>query len=889
MRLQRLKVERLRQFRQPFELAGIEPGLNLFVGPNEAGKSTLVRAIRAAFFERHRSSSVDDLLPWGDTTAAPSIELDFSIGTTAYRLQKTFLQRKRCELKAGQQSFDGEEAEQHLAALLGFRFAAKGGSKPEHWGIPGLLWIEQGSSQEIDPPVAHATEHLRKALEQSVSEVASSQGDALSLRVAVERKALLTPTGAPTAAYRDAIAERDALRERVCTLDERIGLYQEQVDQLSRLKAEQAADARERPWEALEARQAEAAQNLLASQALVRQLDADKASLGQIDTTLRLLEEQLAGFEEQQRALALRETALAEAEAAVDAARSIQEGRVAIEEAAALTCRQTAERLARSRDADRRAQLVRQAEESQARVNALTEQIRQAEVEQVQLSQYQTLAAGTVLDKKEIARLREQAAAINELRIRQEVASTRVRFELSTGARVVLDGQAIAGAGERLVTMAAAIEIADVGRFEIVPGGTDLSALAREHADLRSAHEDLLRRIGVVNLAEAESRHATHLQALKDIVQADKALASLAPKGIAALRSELDAQSVRRREAADRLGQMASEEAPPPVSSNAAVDSLAMAEAAHQAASGHLAIVSAQSAEARQACVAARTRREAALYERDTLNTLLEEAGRQQRIQATGQRLLAVRAERESLRLAIAAKQQAVDAAVPGLLAQDVERFKASVEVARRAFAERQTQTTLLQGKLEEAGAQGLEESRADHAVRAEAAERRHAELALRARALSLLASRLEEKRQDVTRRLRAPLQKHLDHYLQLLFPRASIDIDDDLRPGMLTRRGQAGEDSGAVALLSHGAREQMGVLTRLAYADMLKAAGRPTLIILDDALVHSDEQRLGAMKRVLFDAARRHQVLLFTCHPQAWRDMGAQPRAISRSVAAPA
>ena len=76
-----------------------------------------------------------------------------------------------------------------------------------------------------------------------------------------------------------------------------------------------------------------------------------------------------------------------------------------------------------------------------------------------------------------------------------------------------------------------------------------------------------------------------------------------------------------------------------------------------------------------------------------------------------------------------------------------------------------------------------------------------------------------------------------------------------------------------------------MGVISRLAYADLLKEAGRPTLIILDDALVHSDDQRLEQMKRVLFDAAQRHQVLLFTCHPAAWRDMGAVPRTIARTL----
>jgi uncharacterized protein YhaN len=80
---------------------------------------------------------------------------------------------------------------------------------------------------------------------------------------------------------------------------------------------------------------------------------------------------------------------------------------------------------------------------------------------------------------------------------------------------------------------------------------------------------------------------------------------------------------------------------------------------------------------------------------------------------------------------------------------------------------------------------------------------------------------------------------------------------------------------------LSFGAREQMGIISRLAYAGLLRDAGRPTLIILDDALVHSDEERLAQMKRVLFDAATRHQILLFTCHPAKWRDLGVGARSL--------
>lgn len=67
----------------------------------------------------------------------------------------------------------------------------------------------------------------------------------------------------------------------------------------------------------------------------------------------------------------------------------------------------------------------------------------------------------------------------------------------------------------------------------------------------------------------------------------------------------------------------------------------------------------------------------------------------------------------------------------------------------------------------------------------------------------------------------------------------------------------------------------------RLAYADLPKEAGRPTLLILDDALVHSDIERLAPGKRVRFDAAARHQILLFTCHPQHWRDLSVVARTV--------
>ncbi len=96
MKLQRLRIENFKRFREPLLLEGFADGLNLFAAPNEAGKSTVAEALRAAFFERHRSSSVEHLRPWGDAAATPTVEVVFQIGGREHRLTKAFLGKKRC-------------------------------------------------------------------------------------------------------------------------------------------------------------------------------------------------------------------------------------------------------------------------------------------------------------------------------------------------------------------------------------------------------------------------------------------------------------------------------------------------------------------------------------------------------------------------------------------------------------------------------------------------------------------------------------------------------------------------------------------------------------------------------------------------------------------------
>lgn len=75
MKLRSLDIDNFRKFRKPLALSGFSDGLNIVVEPNEAGKSTLLEALRAALFVRHSAKSelVRSYCPSGDDVAPGSV------------------------------------------------------------------------------------------------------------------------------------------------------------------------------------------------------------------------------------------------------------------------------------------------------------------------------------------------------------------------------------------------------------------------------------------------------------------------------------------------------------------------------------------------------------------------------------------------------------------------------------------------------------------------------------------------------------------------------------------------------------------------------------------------------------------------------------------------
>ena len=117
MKLRRIELEQVRKFEERVVVEGIGDGLNLIVGANEAGKTTLLAALEAGLFRKHTSSKARELRHHRHETA-PRVALDFELNGHPLRLEKRFLQRPQATLRVGDTVLTGDAAEQAFQARL---------------------------------------------------------------------------------------------------------------------------------------------------------------------------------------------------------------------------------------------------------------------------------------------------------------------------------------------------------------------------------------------------------------------------------------------------------------------------------------------------------------------------------------------------------------------------------------------------------------------------------------------------------------------------------------------------------------------------------------------------------------------------------------------------
>jgi DNA repair exonuclease SbcCD ATPase subunit len=138
---------------------------------------------------------------------------------------------------------------------------------------------------------------------------------------------------------------------------------------------------------------------------------------------------------------------------------------------------------------------------------------------------------------------------------------------------------------------------------------------------------------------------------------------------------------------------------------------------------------------------------------------------------------------------------------------------------------------------------------------------------------LTLLRETLQRAESEAKARYLGPVTTRVQPYLRALLPGTDLLLDEDLRIASLIRNGMGEE----FTKLSEGTQEQIAVLTRLAFAELLLDQGRPATVILDDALVFSDDERIERMFDIMTRAAERVQIIVLTCRRRLFTRLGAR------------
>lgn len=854
MKLRAIELTNVRRFAgRTVRVAGIGDGVSVLAAPNESGKSTLFDALQALLFDAHTSKAehLRRLKPHqGD---APRVAAEIELDGVRFRLEKRWLHRPEARVldARGALLAQADQAEawiaKHLSGPVG--------------GPAGLLWVRQGQAEfprKDDPSVR------RDILGQVAGEIDMLTGgrrmDAVMDRVAAEIGRLVTTRGAkaggPLAAARaevaaleateaeqarsvraltEALAERRRAEQRRAELDD----PEAAADRARRLAAaEAAAEALRRHAE----RRAQAEQDLrlaiAAGETAAREREILRARSDERDAA--------------ERAAAQADAALA---AAVEAARAARDRAAARQQAATEVRRALAVVTARAEAALRRRHAIAAA----ARAADLSDRLRRAEAALTVAARAEADRAAMPVTPARLEAARQAQAALVRLEAQIEAQAVTLRFAYDGPVRALRDGAAVEG--PQHLTGPAAFDLPGIGRLTVEPGATGAADPARVLDRARAALARALADCGAATLSEAIAALARAEDLERTAQAARSEAAALAPDGPDALRRLL----------AEAQAQAA---APDPEPDPEPEPTLAEREAARRAAEAAEAAAAAAEAEAARARAAEAAARATAMAARDRLAAAVAALGAPEAHTAALTRAEAALAAAQADAAAARDRLAALDRAAPdaATVAAELARARGAVQAhddERRALDRRLAE---LAGQIGALADQGIEEALAETRGRLAAARSALAAQEAELAALQRLRAALEGARAAARTAYFAPVVEELRPLLSLLHPEAGVAFDDaTLLPAALERDGQ----SEGLEILSGGTREQVAVLTRLAFARLLARQGRSVPVILDDALVQTDDARIEAMFTALHRSAQAQQVIVLTCRQRAFAALG--------------
>ncbi|MCZ7536592.1 MAG: AAA family ATPase [Acidimicrobiia bacterium] len=467
---------------------------------------------------------------------------------------------------------------------------------------------------------------------------------------------------------------------------------------------------------------------------------------------------------------------------------------------------------------------------------------------------------------------------VTTLRASLDASSVVVRTEALRDISLQVGDEVVSLRGgeadERQVSGEMELLVGDHARMVVVPGG-DARALGLQLATARDELDRLCRSVGVDDVASARRSH----QARQMAKQARDAAMQRRSQSLRDLTLDEMVGKIERLEAAiaSYEGSLDAGSSLPADLSSAhrladdAASDLHDAEEVVRGCDEHLRMT-------RDQC-------QDLLLNRSSLDERLRSSAEE--LYKVAQRLEAARAEEsdEGLEERVAAARtvseaasEALRSATEALAKDDPESLRLRCENAKLAVArtaseirDRENDLSGAQARLEVRGEDGLQHDLDEASTRLAHARSALERLEARADAALLLHTTMTRHRDAARRRYVAPFRERIEGLARVVFgPGLEVELDEDLQIVRRTLDGKTIDWDD----LSNGAKEQLAVVARLACAAMVSDDGGVP-VIFDDALGNTDTPRLERMGAVLAAACGDSQVIVLTCMPDRYRNVG--------------
>jgi DNA repair exonuclease SbcCD ATPase subunit len=826
-------------------------GVTVLEGPNEVGKSSLVEALDLVF--RYPDSSTDrrvrEVQPVGRDVAT-EIRVEGETGPYRFRYLKRFHRERATELALAAprpELYAGREAHQRMEQIL---------AETLDTDLWAALRVDQGTG--TGAVVLGASRSLLAVLDRAAQGGGGDGDESLFARAETELQRYFTPRQRrETGELKEAREAAAVARERAAALARELAAAEADGERVVELEDQQRQrrEELERVQEGLRHdREALARGTAL----------ADRAE--RLQARLAALAAERARWQEVERAVAeeaearARQAACREALGPLEAAwREARDAALERSRAAALAAARAV--AARRREAlqERSARLAR-LERDQAALAAARREIRDLEGR----------LAMVPVDAAAVAEIEEQERAL----VVAEGALAAAGGTLTVTAEASLTVFLARAGGEDEISLAAGqsstagvtepLRLRLPGLLEVaVEPGAAMAELLTRAAAARTALGDLLARRGVASPAVAREALAARRELERDLAAAR---AQEAP-----LRAEGDPVE-RVREERERVAALAAE-ASTGTDGKEETETVTAAEAEAAAAAERELELQAVAEQDRRAAALAEGRERAA-----HLAAALESAGARrarawQAVEtADGDPALAFHRRREAedgeraTRSELAAVEQDLVRERPETLRERVADGEGEVLRGEAALGELRQELARVRGRLEALGERGPFEPWEEAEAAAVLAATRLAAVAARAAAAQRLHEALGAAREVARRSYRRPLAEKITELGRRVFgPTFAVGLGEDLAVAERELDGlRIPFDQ-----LSAGAREQLSLLARLAAALLVAPQGGGAPLVLDDALEHTDPERLAALREVLTRAGRECQVIVLTCHPE--------------------